>query len=95
MAEIRWTPQAADDLEALAAYIALDSEHYACLFVIDIISSIERLSTTPERGRIVPEVQNPNVREIFVGNYRIIYRLRASIVEVLTIYHGSRLLEFR
>ena len=92
MAEIRWTPQAADDLEAIAAYIALDSEHYASLFVIDVVGSIERLRVSPQRGRIVPEIQNPDIREIFFGKYRIIYRLRSSIFEILTIYHGARLL---
>lgn len=92
MAEIRWTPQAADDLEAIAAYVALDSEHYASLFVIDVVSFIERLGVSPQRGRIVPEIQNPDLREIFFGNYRIIYRLQSSIVEILTIYHGARLL---
>ena len=92
MAEIRWTPQAANDLEAIAAYIALDSEHYASLFVMDIVGSIERLSISPQRGRIVPEIRKPEIREIFFGNYRIIYRLRSSVVEILTIYHGARLL---
>jgi plasmid stabilization system protein ParE len=36
MAEIRWTPQAAEDLEAIADFIAVDSLHYAQLLVIDI-----------------------------------------------------------
>ncbi len=92
MGEIRWTPQAADDLEAIAAYIALDSEHYASLFVIDLIAAVERLETFPLRGRIVPEVQNPDIRESVFGSYRIIYRVQSTVVEILTIYHGSRLL---
>jgi addiction module RelE/StbE family toxin len=91
MAKIVWTPQAADDLEAIAEYIALDSEHYSKLFIIDIVSSVERLANLPKRGRIVPELGRPEIREIFVGNYRIIYRCRKDTVEVLTIYHGARL----
>jgi plasmid stabilization system protein ParE len=93
MAEIRWTPQAADDLEAITEYIALDSEHYAKLFAIDIVAAIERLTISPKGGRIVPEVQKENVRETFFGNYRIIYRVNSSVVEILTIYHGARLLK--
>lgn len=92
MAEIRWTPQAVDDIEAIADYIALDSEHYSKLFVLNIVAAVERLKTFPERGRIVPEVQKTDIREIFFGSYRIIYRYRSSVVEILTIYHGSRLL---
>ena len=43
MAQIRWTPQAADDLEAIADFIALDSGHYASLFVLDVLAATERL----------------------------------------------------
>lgn len=93
MAEIRWTAQAADDLEAIADFIALDSRNYASLFVIDVMSVIERLELFPERGRVVPEFQNPNVREVILGNYRIIYRFQNGIAEILTVYHGARLLD--
>ena len=42
---------------------------------------------------MVPEVQNPIVRELILGNYRIIYRLQGELAEILTIYHGARLLD--
>ncbi len=44
MAEVRWTPQAADDLDASADFIALDSPHYASLFVLDVLQAVERLN---------------------------------------------------
>jgi len=50
MAEVRWTPQAADDLESIADYIAKDSPHYARLFVIDVLKAIERLTNFPGFG---------------------------------------------
>ncbi|MBX3291614.1 MAG: type II toxin-antitoxin system RelE/ParE family toxin [Acidobacteria bacterium] len=93
MAKIAWTPQAADDLEAIAEYIALDSEHYSKLFIIEIVSSVERLANLPKRGHVVPEIRRSEIREIFVGSYRIIYRCREQTVEILTIYHGARLLK--
>jgi len=37
MAEVRWTPQAADDLDAIAEFIAHDSPHYASIFVLDVL----------------------------------------------------------
>lgn len=92
MVEIRWTLQAADDFENIIDYIAHDSNTYASLFAIDIVSVIETLKNFPNRGRIVPEIQKEDIREILFGNYRIIYRSRPSVAEVLTIYHGSRLL---
>ena len=93
MAKLRWTPQAADDLEAITEFIALDSPHYACLFVIDILAAIERLEEFPKIGRVVPEKEDPSIREIIFGNYRIVYRIREETVEILTVYHGSRLLD--
>ncbi len=93
MAEIRWTVQAADDLETIVEYIARDSEHYTSLFAINIVDVIELLSISPKRGRVVPEVLKEEIRETFFGNYRIIYRVRFDLVEILTIYHGSRLLD--
>ena len=93
MAEIRWTPQAADDLETIADFIAVDSPHYARLFVSKVINAVDRLELFPERGRIVPETDNPSIREVLLGNYRIVYRYRSDVVELLTVYHGSRLLD--
>ncbi len=93
MGEVRWTSQAADDLEAIADFIAHDSPHYASLFVIDVLASVERLETFPQSGRIVPEANDPVLREIILGNYRIVYRVKPQVVEILTVYHGARLLD--
>lgn len=93
MAEVRWTPQAADDLEAITDFIAEDSPQYASLFAIDVLNVVERLQVFPRSGRVVPEVQAPDIREIVLGNYRIVYRVRDDLVEILTVWHGSRLLD--
>ena len=93
MAQVRWTPQAADDLEAITEFISQDSPHYATLFVLDVLQAVDRLSEFPKLGRVVPEVGDPAVREILLGNYRIIYRFLKNVVEILTIFHGSRILD--
>lgn len=93
MAEIRWTPQAADDLEAITDFISVDSIHYASLFVINVLEAVQRLETFPRSGRIVPESSDPIIREIILGNYRIVYRVKPEHVEILTVYHGARLLD--
>ena len=93
MVEIRWTRQAADDLEAITKFIAADSPHYARLFAVDVLSAVERLGSFPRSGRVVPEVGKPAIREIPLGNYRIIYRARKGTVEILTVYHAARLLD--
>lgn len=77
MVEVRWTLQAAEDLESIADFISQDSPHYARLFVIDVLEAVERLSNFPKSGRVVPEVDDPIIREIILGNYRISTELLA------------------
>ena len=93
MAEVRWTPQAADDLESITEFISQDSPHYARLFATDVVEAVEQVANFPNLGRIVPERNDPLIREILLGSYRIVYRLRAELVELLTIHHGARLLD--
>jgi plasmid stabilization system protein ParE len=93
MAEVRWTPQAADNLEAVTEFIAKDSPHYASLFAINVLRAVERLVDFPESGRMVPEKNDPQIREIILGNYRIVYRLRQGTAELLTIHHATRPLD--
>lgn len=93
MAEVRWTIQAADDLESITDYIATNSSHYASLFAIDVLAAVERLTDFPSSGRLVPEFDDPIIREILLGSYRIIYRIRDDLVEILTVFHRARLLD--
>ena len=93
MVKVRWTPQASDDLDAIAEFIGQDSEHYASLFVMDALQAVERLAHLPRIGRVVPEINDTAIREIILGNYRIIYRLHTELAEILTVYHGARLLD--
>jgi len=93
MPEVRWTPLAADDLEAISEFVSRDSPYYANILVLDVMAAIERLADFPQLGRRVPDVSDPQIRELLLGNYRIIYRYRLQIVEVLTIYHSARLFD--
>ena len=92
MAEIRWTLQAADDLEDIAHFIAQDSARYPRQFVADVLDAIEQLAVFPNSGRIVPEVGDPAIREITLGNYRIVHRVQPEAVEILAVWHSARLL---
>ncbi|HEY7883643.1 MAG TPA: type II toxin-antitoxin system RelE/ParE family toxin [Cellvibrionaceae bacterium] len=51
------------------------------------------LHSDPLRGRIVPEIDKPQVRECFVYSYRVIYEVGDGVVEILTVIHGRRLLD--
>jgi toxin ParE1/3/4 len=88
--EVRWTLQAADDVEAIAAFIATDSTTYAQLFVLNVMQGVDRISRFPRVGRMVPEFGQAILRELILGNYRLVYRIRKDVVEILTVFHGAR-----
>jgi addiction module RelE/StbE family toxin len=92
VAEVVWTRQAIEDLEEIRRFIARDSEHYAALVRRRLVEAVERLEVFPLSGRVVPEFGREAIREVIWGNYRIVYRVRESLVEVVTVFHGSRLL---
>ena len=64
------------------------------MFARKAFETSDRLETAPRLGRVVPEFEIDDVRELIVGNYRLIYRYHADwdVVEVLTLHHGARLL---
>jgi len=60
---------------------------------MDVLVTVERLADFPNSGRVVLELKDPAIREILFGSYRIVYRVKGDLVEVLTVYHGARLLD--
>ena len=89
MTSVRWTPQAADDLDAIYDFIARDSTHYAKLIVEDILSTIDKLEQFPLMGRAVPEISRADLREVIKPPYRIVYRFGREL-HILTIFRASR-----
>jgi addiction module RelE/StbE family toxin len=87
---ILWSPQSLRDLDAIREYIAKDSKDYADLTVARIFSAVERLIEFPHSGRIVPERDEPEIREIIVGRFRVVYRVRVAQLEVATVFRASR-----
>jgi len=63
------------------------------LFADRVFKATDRLGDFPRSGRVVPEAAQEGIREIILESYRIIYRVRAGEVEVLTVLHGARLLK--
>jgi toxin ParE1/3/4 len=85
------SPQALRDLEGIRDYIAIDSPRYASLVVERIVNGVERLSTFPESGRMVPERTDTSIRGIMVQPYRVVYRLNPGLVEIATVFRASRM----
>jgi toxin ParE1/3/4 len=87
---VRWAQTAYGDLEQIAQYIARDSESYAASFVAEMLEAARSLADFAERGRIVPELKEASIRELLVGNYRLVYEIRQEAIYVLGVIHGAR-----
>ena len=87
---VAWTESAWQELEAAAEYIARDSPHFASALIEEAQLAARSLKKFPQRGRVVPELRDSAVREIFVKQYRLIYEVGSSRVVVLSFLHGAR-----
>ncbi len=88
-----WSQEALSDIDSIAEYISRDSLYHAQQVVERIVNLGESLPAQPRLGRVVPELNNPGVRERFVYSYRLIYEIKDNAIHVLAVIHGKRLLE--
>ena len=90
--KVVWTLRSRDDLRNIAVFIARDNSAAALRLGDLIFQRVDSLQNFPELGRIVPERSQPTIREIVVGNYRVVYRVRheQKTVEILRVWHGAR-----
>jgi len=90
---ITWSREAGENLAEIENFIARDSLESAVRFVDALIDHTETiLADNPRSGRIVPEVTNPDIRELIYRGYRIVYRFKGDVLEILTVFEGHRLL---
>jgi len=90
MAKVIWTNKSLKDLKSIFEYISIDSRYYAARFVNRLVQRVDQLEVFPESGRVVPEKEDPAIREIIEGNFRIFYRLQRGTVIILRIHNSSR-----
>jgi toxin ParE1/3/4 len=90
--KIKWTHEALERLSEIEDFISQDSSERAEKFVDQIIDHAESLSVKPLRGRTVPEISNPDIREPIFRKYRIVYRINGNNLDILTVFEGHRLL---
>ncbi len=86
------TPQSQNDLRSIVSYIARDDPDRAKAFGYLLIDKSLSIGLMPERGRLVPELNDSAVREIVHGSYRIIYEVlhEPNAVFVLRFWHSAR-----
>jgi toxin ParE1/3/4 len=90
--KIKWTHETLERLFEIEDFISQDSPERAEKFVDQIIEHAESLSVKPLRGRTVPEISNPKIRELIFRKYRIVFRINGNNLDILTVFEGHRLL---
>lgn len=90
--KILWSPLAVERLEDIFEYISNENKVAARKMITKIFKRVETLSKYHERGRIIPEANREEIREVFEGQYRIIYRVDTKKIFVLTIRNFNQLL---
>lgn len=88
-----WSPEAVEDLDSIAEYIAKDSVFYARSVVRKVFTTVKEIPSAPQIGRIVSEIGNTNIRERFVYSYRVVYKFDELQITIVAVIHGKRLLE--
>ena len=88
--KVIWSFEATADLNGIAEYISRDSAFYAASFVEEILTASRSLDMFAERGRLVPEISNPNIRELLIKEYRLIYNIEEQRIVILGLIHGRR-----
>ncbi len=87
-----WTARARRDLVEIGRYIAQDDPHAARIWIDRLRQRVRDAAASPLAGRVVPEFQREDIREVFLKSYRIVYRLHEDNMIVLTVFEGHRLL---
>lgn len=85
-----WSDPAKEDLKKIYDYIAGDSKYYAIKVSQEFIEKSEQLVELPKMGRIVPEIEDSNIRELIIYSYRLIYKISPNRTEILAIIHGKQ-----
>jgi len=90
--KVIWTKEALKRLSEIEEFIAQDNPNNAEKFINYLVERGESIPQNPQIGRIVPEISNPTIREIISKKYRIVYRIKKKLIEIITVFEGHKLL---
>lgn len=89
---VHWTNEALDQLLHIRERVAERSPHAADRLLARLADRAEQFSLFPRSGRIVPEYEREDIREVIIRPYRVIYRLKPDRIDVLAVVHSRQIL---
>lgn len=89
--EVVWSPRSLKKIQDIGNYIAKDAPDRAHDFIDRLIKLVKRLEDFPMSGPVTRE--NPAFRQLVLQGYRVIYRVQATGVEIVTIIEPKRNVE--
>ena len=90
--KVAWTHKALLRLQQIHDYIALDQPVNAINFIDRLTRKAELIASAPNAGKVVSQYGREDIRETYEGEYRLVYRIRAERIDILTVRHMVRLL---
>ena len=88
--KVVWTELAFEQLDSAMAFIARDRPDAAATWLELILDAGESLSELPDRGRVVPEADRDDIRELIISPYRLVYRRERDSASILMVLHQRR-----
>ena len=88
--KVLWTASALAQLQAIHDYLAQTSPDYAVRIIDRLTRRSIQIANFPNSGRMVPEYDRKEIREVIEGRYRIIYLVEFAQMRVLAVIHSAR-----
>jgi toxin ParE1/3/4 len=85
--KIRWSKSVITKIEKQKKYIEYDSPKAAKLWAQNIKSKQAIIKENPFIGRIVPEFEVSNYRELIIGNYRLVYIVSDRFIDFVEFWN--------
>jgi len=89
--DVAFAETARRDLWEILEYIQIESPRASKKIIREFYDRLKKIASFPKAGRMIPEMNEPSLREILVGSYRLMYRLEEKRAVVLRVLHGKRL----
>lgn len=84
---VYWTSDALDHVTVIGEYLGLTSSAHADAIVNRFFDRARQLEDNPQLGPVYPKAKLPQIRQLLVGNYRIVYYIGRSQLDILAVMH--------